>query len=49
VEAYFPAGETCSWQHIWLGKVFTEQGSEAWVEASISCPAEIIKVGSNVG
>ncbi|KAJ1405215.1 Glycoside hydrolase family 31 [Sesbania bispinosa] len=49
VKAYFPLGESSSWQHIWTGKVFSKQGSEAWVEAPIGYPAVFIKVGSHIG
>ncbi|KDP29251.1 hypothetical protein JCGZ_16640 [Jatropha curcas] len=49
VKAYFPKGESCTWKHIWSGKLFTEQGSEAWVEAPIGYPAVFIKDGSLVG
>ncbi|WCJ33383.1 Alpha-glucosidase 2 [Euphorbia peplus] len=49
VKAYFPEGETCSWKHIWSGKLFTEEGSEAWVEAPVGCPAIFIKDGSFIG
>lgn len=49
VKAYFPEGETCSWQHIWSGKLFKEQGSEAWVEARVGYPPVFIKAGSTVG
>jgi alpha-glucosidase (family GH31 glycosyl hydrolase) len=49
VKAYFPEGETCSWQHIWSGKLFKEQGSEAWVEAPVGYPPVFIKAGSTVG
>ncbi|CAK7340243.1 unnamed protein product [Dovyalis caffra] len=49
VKAYFPEGDACSWQHIWSGKLFKEQGSEAWVEAPVGYPAVFIKAGSTVG
>ncbi|XP_054818303.1 uncharacterized protein LOC129317906 isoform X1 [Prosopis cineraria] len=49
VKAYFPLGETSSWLHIWTGKVFSEKGSEAWVEAPLGNPAVFIKVGSIIG
>lgn len=49
VKAYFPAGETSNWQHIWTGQVFSEKGSETWVEAQIGYPAVFIKAGSLVG
>ena len=49
VKAYFPLGETCTWQHIWTGKQYQKQGSEAWIEASIGYPAVFVKVGSTVG
>ncbi|CAB4286289.1 unnamed protein product [Prunus armeniaca] len=26
VKAYFPTGESCTWQHIWTGKHFRKQG-----------------------
>lgn len=49
VKAYFPMGESSGWLHIWTGKVFSKQGSEAWVEAPIGNPAVFVKVGSHVG
>lgn len=49
VKVYFPVGETCPWQHIWTGKLFTKQGSEVWVEAPIGHPAIFVKAGSTVG
>lgn len=49
VKAYFPMGETCSWKHIWTGNLYTKQGSEAWVEAPIGCPAIFVKDGSVIG
>ncbi|XP_058003212.1 uncharacterized protein LOC110658267 isoform X2 [Hevea brasiliensis] len=49
VKAYFPEGETYPWKHIWSGKLFTEQGSEAWVEAPLGYPAVFIKDGTSVG
>ncbi|PON48652.1 Glycoside hydrolase [Trema orientale] len=49
VKAYFPIGETCSWQHIWTGELFTRQGYEARVEAPIGYPAVFVKSGSSVG
>ncbi|XP_065856529.1 uncharacterized protein [Euphorbia lathyris] len=49
VKAYFPEGETCSWKHVWSGKLFTEEGSEVWVEAPVGYPAIFIKAGSLVG
>ncbi|KAE8704116.1 hypothetical protein F3Y22_tig00110461pilonHSYRG00160 [Hibiscus syriacus] len=35
VKAYFSVGEICFWQHIWTGKQYHKQGSEAFVEAPI--------------
>ncbi|XP_007028357.2 PREDICTED: sulfoquinovosidase [Theobroma cacao] len=49
VKAYFPVGETCTWQQIWTGKQYKKQGCEAWVEAPIGYPAVFVKVGSTVG
>lgn len=49
VKAYFPEGETYSWKHVWSGKLFTEEGSEAWVEAPLGYPAVFIKDGTFVG
>ncbi|OAY43323.1 sulfoquinovosidase isoform X2 [Manihot esculenta] len=49
VKAYFPEGETYSWKHVWSGKLFTEPGSEAWVEAPLGYPAVFIKDGTFVG
>ncbi|GMY19521.1 sulfoquinovosidase [Fagus crenata] len=49
VKVYFPMGETSDWQHIWTGKLFTEQGREAWVEAPIGHPAVFVKAGSIIG
>lgn len=49
VKVYFPLGETCSWKHIWTGKLYTKQGSEAWVEAPVGYPAIFVKAGSFIG
>ncbi|KAH9680229.1 sulfoquinovosidase [Citrus sinensis] len=49
VRVYFPVGETSTWQHIWTEKIFTGQGSEAWVEAPIGYPAVFVKADSIVG
>ncbi|KAK7840700.1 alpha-xylosidase 1 [Quercus suber] len=49
VKVYFPVGESSNWQHIWTGKLFTEQGCEAWVEAPIGYPAVFVKAGSIIG
>lgn len=49
VKAYFPVGESCPWQHIWTGKLYTNQGYEAWVESPIGQPAVFVKAGSLVG
>ncbi|XP_021908714.1 uncharacterized protein LOC110822807 [Carica papaya] len=49
VKAYFPVGETCSWQHIWTGKLYTKQGSEVLVGAPIGYPAVFVKCGSITG
>lgn len=49
VKAYFPVGESCSWQHIWTGKLFAKPGSEVWVEAPIGHPAIFVKEGSIIG
>ncbi|XP_050228603.2 uncharacterized protein LOC126677843 [Mercurialis annua] len=49
VKAYFPEGETCSWKHAWSGKLYREEGSEAWVEAPVGYPAIFVKDGSFVG
>ncbi|GAB4843952.1 hypothetical protein Ancab_013916 [Ancistrocladus abbreviatus] len=49
VKAYFPLGESCSWKHIWTGKTYSKQGSEAWVEAPIGYPAVFIKSQSVIG
>ncbi|OIT08222.1 PREDICTED: uncharacterized protein LOC109227727 [Nicotiana attenuata] len=49
VKVYFPIGESSSWKHIWTGKLYSTQGSDAWVEAPIGYPAIFVKVGSPVG
>ncbi|GLT40827.1 hypothetical protein SLA2020_149320 [Shorea laevis] len=49
VKAYFPAGESCSWQHIWTGKLYQKPGSEVWVDAPLGYPAVFVKAGSTVG
>ena len=49
VKAYFPVGESSPWQHIWTGKLYTDQGSESWVESPIGQPAVFVKAGSLVG
>ncbi|XP_027349207.1 uncharacterized protein LOC113860869 [Abrus precatorius] len=49
VKAYFPLGESCSWLHIWTGKVFSKQGSEEWIESPIGYPAVFVKVDSHIG
>ncbi|GAB4851755.1 hypothetical protein Ancab_031157 [Ancistrocladus abbreviatus] len=49
VKAYFPLGESCSWKHIWTGKTYSKQGSEAWIEAPIGYPAVFIKSESVIG
>ncbi|XP_059428283.1 uncharacterized protein LOC132162053 isoform X1 [Corylus avellana] len=49
VKVYFPLGEGSDWKHIWTGKLFREQGCEAWVEAPIGYPAVFVKAGSVVG
>ncbi|KAB2608427.1 alpha-glucosidase-like [Pyrus ussuriensis x Pyrus communis] len=49
VKAYFPRGETSCWEHIWSGKQYSKQGSEATVDAPIGCPAVFVKTGSIVG
>ncbi|XP_004303593.1 PREDICTED: putative alpha-xylosidase 2 [Fragaria vesca subsp. vesca] len=48
VKAYFPTGNS-SWQHVWTGKQFTEEGFETIVEAQIGYPAVFFKTGSIVG
>ncbi|KAF3442148.1 hypothetical protein FNV43_RR16064 [Rhamnella rubrinervis] len=49
VKAYFPVGDSCSWQHIWSGERFIKQGREVKVEAPIGYPAVFVKDGSTVG
>ncbi|XP_059668307.1 uncharacterized protein LOC132313526 [Cornus florida] len=49
VKAYFPVGESCSWKHIWTGKIYTKQGSEAWIEAPVGYPAIFVKADSIIG
>jgi alpha-glucosidase (family GH31 glycosyl hydrolase) len=49
VKVYFPLGEGSDWKHIWTGKLFREQGCEAWLEAPIGYPAVFVKAGSVVG
>ncbi|XP_042484814.1 sulfoquinovosidase-like [Macadamia integrifolia] len=49
VKVYFPVGEGCSWQHIWTGKVFTEEGVKVRLEAPIGYPAIFVKFGSPIG
>lgn len=49
VKAYFPIGETCVWEHIWSGELFTRQGFEAKIDAPIGYPAIFVKSGSAVG
>ncbi|KAG9156243.1 hypothetical protein Leryth_009125 [Lithospermum erythrorhizon] len=49
VKAYFPAGESSSWEHIWTGKLYSKPGSEEDIEASLGYPAIFIKHGSTVG
>ncbi|XAR68408.1 Alpha-glucosidase [Bertholletia excelsa] len=49
VKVYFPRGESCTWRHIWTGNIYMEQGSEAWVEATIGYPAIFVKVDSVIG
>lgn len=49
VKAYFPVGDSCSWQHIWSGEQFIKQGCEVKVEAPIGYPAVFVKDGSTVG
>ncbi|GMH18681.1 hypothetical protein Nepgr_020522 [Nepenthes gracilis] len=49
VKAYFPIGESCSWKHIWTGKLYSKQGYEAWVEAPIGRPAVFVKYESVIG
>lgn len=49
VKAYFPKGESCSWQHIWTGKLYSNHGSESCVEARIGYPAIFVKAESAVG
>lgn len=49
VKAYFPVGESCSWRHIWTGKLFAEPGCEVRVEAPIGQPAIFVKEGSIIG
>ncbi|CDP09576.1 unnamed protein product [Coffea canephora] len=48
VKAYFPAGESCLWKHIWTGNLYSH-GTEAWIEAPIGNPAVFVKDGSLVG
>ncbi|CAI0374636.1 unnamed protein product [Linum tenue] len=53
VKAYFPkAGNSsscCSWQHIWSGERYREEGYEAWVDAPMGFPAVFVRAGSSVG
>ena len=49
VGVYFPIGETCAWKHIWTGKQYAKQGSEALVEAPIGYPAIFVKANSTIG
>lgn len=49
VKAYFPLGESSSWQHIWTGELYTKPGCEVKVDAPVGYPAVFIKVGSIVG
>lgn len=49
VKAYFPIGECSSWKHIWTGNLYSKQGYEAMVEATIGYPAIFVKDGSAVG
>ncbi|XP_057466928.1 uncharacterized protein LOC130756430 [Actinidia eriantha] len=49
VKVYFPIGETCTWKHIWTGKLYAKQGSEALVEAPIGYPAIFVKANSTIG
>ena len=49
VKVYFPIGETCVWKHIWTGKLYAKQGSEALVEAPIGYPAIFVKANSTIG
>lgn len=49
VKAYFPFGEDRPWLHIWTGRIYSDQGSESWVEAPLGYPAVFVKAGSTVG
>ncbi|KAG6603308.1 hypothetical protein SDJN03_03917, partial [Cucurbita argyrosperma subsp. sororia] len=49
VKAYFPLGESSSWQHIWTGEIYAKPGCEIKVDAPVAYPAVFIKVGSVVG
>ncbi|KAL7097725.1 hypothetical protein ACP275_10G161300 [Erythranthe tilingii] len=49
VKVYFPQRESCSWKHVWTGKIYPKQGSESWVEARIGYPAIFVKEGSEIG
>lgn len=49
VNAYFPVGESCSWKHIWTGKIYTRQGFNVHVETPIGYPAVFVKVDSIIG
>ncbi|PIN21502.1 Alpha-glucosidase [Handroanthus impetiginosus] len=49
IKVYFPKGERSTWKHVWTGKIYSEQGSESWIEAPIGYPAIFVKNGSRVG
>uniref|UniRef100_A0A7N0TA50 Alpha-glucosidase n=1 Tax=Kalanchoe fedtschenkoi TaxID=63787 RepID=A0A7N0TA50_KALFE len=49
VKAYFPMGENEAWLHIWTGKLYSQPGREALVEAPLGHPAAFVKAGSTVG
>lgn len=49
VQAYFPLGESSSWQHIWTGEVYAKPGCEIKVDTPVGYPAVFVKVGSIVG
>ncbi|KAI4325612.1 hypothetical protein MLD38_030994 [Melastoma candidum] len=49
IKAYLPIGEDRPWLHIWSGRLYSDQGTEIWVEAPLGYPAVFVKAGSGVG
>lgn len=47
-KVYFPLEEkeSCCWLHIWTGKLYTNLGTEAKVDAPLGYPAVFVKSGS---